>query len=442
MPTTPRRDTCILPWVRDEELLDRLARAAFGYFLDYTNPENGLVADTSRPGAPASIAVVGFALSAYPIAVERGWLSRDDAAARTLQSLSFFVNSAQGAEPDSSGYRGFYYHFLELQTGRRTWQSELSPIDSSLLVAGMLTAASYFDADTRIDTEIRGLTQEIYRRMDWDWARDGKHTVSQGWKPEHGFLNYRWQGYNEAALLYVLGLGSPTHPLPVESYADWTATYQWEHIYGQDLLYAGPLFIHQFSHAWIDFRGIRDAFMREKHSDYFENSRRAVLVQREYARLNPHRYAGYASDCWGLSAGDGPGLHRAAPPGVVGKKPRRFFEYSARGAPYGPDDGTIAPGAALACLPFAPELVLQAVRGFLEAYPEWRESFMLPSGFNRNAPGADARGWISEGYFGLDQGVTLLMIENHRSGLPWKLMRNCEPIRLGLTRAGFQGGWL
>jgi hypothetical protein len=426
------------PLVRDEELLDRLERAAFGYFLDHTHPENGLVADTSRPGAPASVAVVGFALSAYAIAVERGYLPRDEAAARTLTSLRFFLSSAQSTEPDASGYRGFYYHFLELETGRRTWQSEVSPIDSALLVAGMLTAATYFDADTRVETELRGLAQELYLRMDWDWARDGKHTVSQGWKPEAGFLNYRWQGYNEAALLYVLGLGSPRRPLPVESYADWTATYQWERIYGQDLLYAGPLFIHQFSHAWLDFRGIRDAFMREKSSDYFENSRRAVLVQREYARLNPQGYAGYGSECWGFSAGDGPGFFSLR----VGEKTRRFFGYSARGVPYGPDDGTIAPGAALGCLPFAPELALQTVRRFFEAYPEWRESFQLPSGFNRAAAGADARGWISEGYFGLDQGLTVLMIENHRSGLLWELTKRCEPIRSGLRRAGFQGGWL
>jgi hypothetical protein len=352
--------------------------------------------------------------------------------------LRFFVSSEQSREPDASGYRGFYYHFLDFQTGRRTWQSEVSPIDSALLVAGMLTAATYFDADTRVETELRGLALELYLRMNWDWARNGKNTVSQGWKPEAGFLHYRWQGYNEAALLYVLGLGSPRSPLPVESYADWTATYQWERIYGQDLLYAGPLFIHQFSHAWLDFRGIRDAFMRDKGSDYFENSRRAVLVQREYARLNPHGYTGYGDECWGLSAGDGPGFFSLR----AGETTRRFFEYTARGAPYGPDDGTIAPGAALACLPFAPELALRAVRHFFEHFPEWGESFRLPSGFNRAAPGAGPQGWVSPGYFGLDQGLTVLMIENHRTGLPWELTKRCEPMRRGLERAGFQGGWL
>ena len=433
-----RLETCIVRLVRDAELLDRLQRAALGYFLEQTRPDNGLVADTSRTGSPASIAVVGFALSAYPVAVQRGWLQRDDAAGRVLRSLRFFAGSEQGTGPSCTGHRGFYYHFLDLKTGRRAWDSEVSPIDTALLVAGMLVAASYFDADTRAETEIRGLTQELYRRMDWDWARDGKPTIAQGWKPESSFLHYRWQGYNEAALLYVLGLGSPTHPLPTESYAGWTATYQWERLYGQDVLYAGPLFVHQFSHAWIDFRGIQDPFMREKRSDYFENSRRAIAVQREYARHNPGQHAGYARDCWGFSAGDGPGFRTLR----VGERTRRFLEYSARGAPYGPDDGTIAPTAALASLPFEPELALAAVRRFFEMYPEWLESFRLPSGFNRTAPEKDERGWVSKGYFGLDQGLVVLMIENHRSGLLWELTRRSDAIRTGLTRAGFQGGWL
>ena len=218
----------------------------------------------------------------------------------------------------------------------------------------------------------------------------------------------------------------------------WTATYQWERIYGSDVLYAGPLFIHQFSHAWIDFRKIQDPFMREKGSDYFENSRRAVDVQREYARLDPNEYGIYGPDCWGFSAGDGPGWLTLR---VRGRE-RRFFEYVARGVPYGPDDGTIAPAAALASLPFAPALALSAVRRFLELYPEWTDTWRLPSGFNRSAPGADSRGWISEGYFGLDQGAVVLMIENYRSGLIWKLMRNSGPICTGLKRAGFTGGWL
>lgn len=422
----------------DDELLDHLQRGAFGYFADQTNPANGLVADTSRTGSPSSIAVVGLALSAYPVAVERGWLTRDDGAARTLVTLRFFATSAQGSGADATGYNGFYYHFLDLESGRRVWECELSPIDTSFLIAGVLTASAYFTSDNSTEAEIRTLARELCERIDWEWATNGKATVANGWKPEYGFLHYGWEGYNEAALLYVLGLASPTHPLPSASYTAWTATYQWEHIYGRDLLYAGPLFIHQFSHAWIDFRGIRDSFMREKSSDYFENSCRAVEVQREYARRDPQEYGSYGPHAWGLSAGDGPGWRTLR---VRGRE-RRFSEYTARGVPYGPDDGTIAPAAVLASLPFAPALALSAVRHLLGLYPEWQDAWRLPSGFNPSAPGKDSRGWISEGYFGLDQGFAILMIENYRSGLIWKLMRSSAPIRTGLKLAGFEGGWL
>src|SRR5258707_9692764 len=184
----------------DDDLLDRLQRGAFGYFLDATNPANGLVADTSRAGSDASIAVVGFALSSYPIAVERGWLNREEAATRALVTLRFFESSAQDSAQDGTGYKGFYYHFLDLRSGKRAGQCEVSPIDTSFLVAGMLTAAAFFTEATATEIEIRALARELYDRIDWDWARDGHATVAQGWKPDSGFFHYRWQGYNEAAL--------------------------------------------------------------------------------------------------------------------------------------------------------------------------------------------------------------------------------------------------
>jgi len=422
----------------DEDLLDRLERAAFEYFLHETNPENGLVADTNRTGAPASIAVVGFALSTYPIAVERGWITRDEAAARIAVTLRFFWNSPQGEQADATGYKGFYYHFLDLQTGKRTWTSELSLMDTALLLAGVLTASVYFNKATQTEIEIRELADALYRRIDWLWAQDDKSSVSQGWKPESGFLHYGWEGYNEAILLYVLALASPTHPLPATSYPAWTSTYQWENLYGLDVLYAGPLFVHQFSHAWIDFRGIRDRFMREKRSDYFENSRRATYLQREYARRNPHDFKGYGENCWGFTAGDGPCASTAR----VDGKYHQCFGYTARGVPYGPDDGTIAPWAALASLPFEPEIALAAARHCLTHYPEILKEGRLPSGFNPTLPGNNSHGWISEGHFGLDQGIIVLMIENYRSQLVWKLMRDCPYIKRGLERAGFRGGWL
>ena len=419
-------------------MLDRLQHAAFDYFLKASNPLNGLVADTTRDGSPSSIAVVGFALSAYPVAVERGWIERSDAVQLALRALRFFWKSDQTGSPDATGYRGYYFHFLDMGSGARAWRSELSLIDTALLVAGMLTAAAYFTAPNPAEGELRELAEALYRRVDWRWAQRDGSAVVHGWKPESGFLNYGWEGYSEAILLYVLGLGSPTHPLTEESFQAWTVTYQWENLYGHDFLYAGPLFIHQFSHAWIDFRGIRDRFMREKRCDYFENSRRATHVQREYATRNPRSFAGYSADCWGLSAGEGPSVD---PRWIAGRR-QVFYGYAARGAPYGPDDGTIAGSSMLASLVFAPEIVLPAVRKLYASATRGEGDRLRASGFNSTVrePGAD--GWISEGEFGLDQGMIVLMIENFRSGLLWRLGRSSSHLRTGLRRAGFKGGWL
>lgn len=422
----------------DEDLLDRFERGAFGYFLRHANPRNGLVPDSSRADDPASIAAVGFALSCYPVGVERGWMTREQAIGLTLAALRFFSGARETGEPDSMGFRGFYYHFLDMKTGARAWRSEVSVIDTTLLIAGVLLAGVYFDRATPGETEIRARAEALYARVDWRWACDGNSTVHQGWTPEGGFIHYGWNGYDEAAILYVLGLASPTHRLPRGAFDAWTMSYQWENIYGYDYLYAGPLFIHHFSHAWIDFRDVRDAFMREKDCDYFENSRRAVYVEREYARRNPHGFAGYGGDCWSLSACQGYGFKTLKIDSVL----RAFLGYSARGAPYGPDDGTIAPCAALASLPFTPELALRALRHFCAHYPEIVNDDSLASGFNPTLPGDGAAGWVSPGRLGLDQGIVVMMIENYRSGLIWRLMRRCPHIGAGLRRAGFAGGWL
>src|SRR5665647_710607 len=250
--------------------LESLQRDTFRYFLLWTNPQNGLVLDKTAPDWPASIAATGLALAAYPVAVERGFITRAAAIEIVLTTLRFFWSSPQGPESDATGYHGFYYHFLDMQTGRRAWQCELSTVDSAILLAGALTVGAYFDADTTEEKEIRALADALYHRADWRWAQNGGATVTHGWKPESGFLKWRWKGYDEALVLYILGLGSPTHPLPEESYAAWVSTYRWEHCYGYDYLYAGPLFTHQLSHIWVDFRGIQDAFMRAKGIDYFE----------------------------------------------------------------------------------------------------------------------------------------------------------------------------
>ena len=295
-------------------------------------------------------------------------------------------------------------------------------------------------------TKIRTLGDALYRRVDWRWAQDGGATVTHGWKPESGFLPYRWEGYDEALLLYVLGLGSPTHPLPAESYAAWTATYRWEQgdaaDGGQDYLYAGPLFTHQLSHVWIDFRGIQDAFMREKGIDYFENSRRATYAQQRYAIANPRKFESYGSHCWGITASEGPGPGHLEVNGIE----REFFDYVARGVPNGPDDGTLAPWAVVASLPFAPEIVLPTLDYCIyQAKLTEFNSYGFKASFNPSHPGEPGNPygwWVSPWHFGLNQGPIVLMIENYRSGLLWQLMRRCPYIASGLRRAGFTGGWL
>jgi hypothetical protein len=424
-----------LAQLSDEALTARLQRAAFSYLIDYANAESGLVADTSRQGSPCSIAVVGFALSCYPIAVQNGWLSRADAASRTLKILRFFSRSAQSNAADATGYKGFYYHFLDMQTGKRVWKCELSLIDTALLIAGILVAGCYFDGSG--ESEIRELADALYRRVDWRWAQNGAPGLSQGWKPECGFLHYGWEGYNEATILYVLGLGSPTFPLTPGGYERWGLTYQWENLLGRDVLYSGPLFTHLFSHAWIDFHGIRDAFMREKSSDYFENTKNAIAIHREYGERNPYGFMAYSRDFWGITAGDGP----TAPEIRENGKDRRFFGYMSRGAPYGPDDGTIAPWAMLATLPFASEPAMGGTRRLLNSYPQVCSRDRFSSGFNPTLQGGSG-GWLSEGWYGLDQGLLVMSIENHRTGLIWEIMRGCTYIRDGLKGAGFEGGWL
>ena len=420
-------------------MLDANQRDAFSYFLHETNRTNGLVLDKTCTGWPASIAAVGLALTAYPVGVERGLVTRAEAVERTLTTLRFFWQSRQGPEPDATGYKGFYYHFLDLQTGARAWQCELSTIDSALLVGGILTAAAYFDANTPVEREIRDLADRLYSRVDWRWALNGGATVTHGWKPESGFLPYRWEGYDEALLLYILGLASPTHPIPAQSYRAWASTYEWKTIYDTQFLYAGPLFTHQLSHVWIDFRGIQDAFMREHGIDYFENSRRATLVQQQYAIRNPGSFAHYGELCWGLTASDGPGEIKHTINGFE----RQFFDYLARGVPDGPDDGTIAPWAVVASLPFAPEIVLPTVTDFMRWKIGGVHRYGFKATFNPTFPVRGfPHGWVSPWHFGINEGPIVVMIENFRSGLVWRLMRGCRPIVDGLRAAGFTGGWL
>lgn len=423
-----------------ERRLETLQRHAFRYFLHETNPNNGLVADNSLLDAPASIASVGFALAAYIVGVEKSWMSRAEAIQRTLTVLRFLWTSEQSPAANATGYKGFYYHFLDMDTGRRAGRCELSTIDTGILLAGMLAAAVFFDSENEEEHRIRTLADTLYRRVDWQWACNGGPTITHGWTPEDGFLPYRWKGYDEAGLLYLLGLGSPTYPLPTESYLAWTSTHQWKEIYGYEFIYGGPLFIHQYSHIWVDFRGIQDAFARERGIDYFENSRRATYVQQEYAKRNPLEFKGYGKYFWGITASDGPGWMTRKVNGIE----RSFYGYVARGAPYGPDDGTVAPWAVVASLPFAPEIVLPTIQHFQDVYPQITGKYCLRCSFNLSFPNGSesSPGWTSSYHYGINLGPVVLMCENYRSGLLWRLMRECPYLVTGLKKAGFSSGWL
>jgi hypothetical protein len=420
--------------------LGGLERSASAYFLHEVDPETGLVRDKSREDAPASIAGSGFALTCYALAAERGYISRDEVVDRSRRALKFLYDAPQGDDDDAIGAHGFFYHFLDMRTGRRVWDCELSTIDSAILFAGALAAAQYFDRATAGEREIRELAYKLYTRADWQWVLDGGPMVSLGWHPRKGFLRYRWSGYSEALLLYVLGLGSPSHPLPVSTYAHWCEGYRWKKLYGEEFVYAGPLFIHQLSHCWIDFRGIRDAYMRERGIDYFENSRRATYVQREYAMRNPRAFEEYGPECWGISASDGPGPATR----TINGRLRRFWGYHARGVPYGPDDGTLSPWALLASLPFAPEIVVPSTRAIASRYPDLAGTYGFAASFDPTfrSKASGKSGWISPYHFAINQGPVALMIENFRSDLVWRLMRECPYIVSGLRRAGFRDGWL
>ena len=423
-----------------DEDLARLQFSTLLYYLHVTNPDNGLVRDKTEPNAPASIAAIGMALATIPVIVERAVVIREFAVKIARKRLRYLLECPQGPEPDASGYKGFFYHFLDIETGRRVWQCELSTINSAFLFAGALTVAAYFDRDTPDEKEIRHLATTLYERADWNWACAGGLSLTHGWRPESGFIPYRWQGYDEGLLLYILGLGSPTHPLHPQSYAAYTATYEWKKIYGRELLYSGPLFTHQLSHMWVDFRGIRDDFMRHHDSDYFQNSRQATFVQQEYAKRNPMQFAHYGKYCWGFTACDGPGWITRTVNGVE----RQFFEYNARGAPFGPDDGTIAPWVVIASLPFAPEIVIPTVRNFARMNLGMTRLYGFKPSFNPSFSdeGSPTGWWVTPWHFGIDQGPIVLMIENYRTGLLWNIMRRCPPIVAGLRRAGFSGGWL
>ena len=433
-----------------------IEKRTFRFFWETVNRKNGLVPDRWPTPAFCSIAAVGFALPSYAVGVERGWCSRAEARELTLTTLRFFWNAPQGPEPTgTAGHKGFFYHFLDMQTGLRHRTVELSSIDTTILLLGILFAGQYFDRHDAAESEIRRLANAIYERADWNFFRaDGRKPISMGWHPETGLIAANWVGYNEGMMANILALGAPVHAGPADLWEHWIAPYPrfWRGEGATRRLAFAPMFGHQYSQLFIDFRGILDAPMRKAGFDYFENSRRATYANRAYCAANPMRWSGYSDRIWGLTACDGPG-GRAVP--FKGQQ-RTFFGYAARGPlgePDERDDGTLAPTAALGSLPFAPEIVVPAAEAMLADHGSriFKEYGFLDS-FNPSYTYLDVRsetgtvdaaqGWVANDYLGIDQGPILLQAANHRDDFVWRYMRQVPAIRRGLKRAGFTGGWL
>jgi hypothetical protein len=404
--------------ITTEALLDTIQHTAFSFFWNEANASNGLIKDRSTSGSPASIASVGFGLSAVCIGVDHGWVSRTMARDRVMTTLRTFWYGSQGEGDGFIGLFGLFYHFLGMNTATRTWTSELSTIDTALLLAGIIDAREYFDGPDSTETALRAMADSIYYRMNWNLMRNYNPGILMGYmpKPGGGFSGYgQWIGYNEASIMYILAMGSPTHPVSYSGWQTWTGGYSWGTVYYQTYVIFPPLFGHQYSHCWIDYRNIQDDFMRAKGITYFENSRRATLAQRAYSRENPGHFSGYSDSLWGITASDTP------------------TGYNARGAPPPQnDDGTITPTAPISSIPFAPDSVLPAIRNMWNNY---RGQLWTQYGF-RDAFNL-GKNWWDQDIIGIDQGPIIIMIENYRTGKVWeRFMRNAD-VQRGLAAAHF-----
>ncbi len=393
---TYRQEVAILLNMDDETLIEAVARETFDYFWFEVNPANGLIKDRSTPDSVSSIAAVGFGLAAIPIGVDRGWISYEDGYQRALTTLKTFTSG--GAQ----GERGFFYHFLNMETGERAWSSELSSIDTALLVAGALVAGQYF-----ADSEVQQLADQLYANVDWEWMRGGAEMIRMGWKPDSGFFNATWDHFDESLIMYVLAIGSPTHPIPPSVWDKWdrpaNVTEGYVYLPGE------PLFVYQYPLAFLDLRAKEDAYV-----NYWNNAIKACQRNRQFALENSEKYSTYRNNVWGLSASDGP------------------FGYRAYGAAGINHDGTVAPYAAVACLPMTPEIALEGTRALLSEFGTrvWRE-YGFVSAINKD------ENWYSREHIGIDQGNILLMIANHQDGFVWRLFMANPHIQRALEKMGF-----
>jgi hypothetical protein len=426
-----------IPTEEENAFLDTLQYKSFLYFINEINPENGLVKDRTTEESAASIAAVGWGVVCWAIGAEHNWITRERATELTLNLLRFLYNSEQSAEPDATGYNGFYYHFLNMETGKRDWNCELSTIDTAWLIAGIRFTIQYYDRDNDTEKEIRELGDKVTNRINWDWTiikkteHDGHEGLpAMGYRPEKGLGTFGWFGYTEALYLYVLAAGT-TLSEPKKAYDQWLSGYQWKEPYeGLAHVIFPPLFGHQFSGMFLDFRGLTDKYLKEKGIDYFENSRRATLTNRLYCIENPNGWVGYDSLTWGISACDGPGES-------YNKDGFEFHGYAGRGAS-GPDntiaeDGTITPEAAGGSIPFAPGVCIPTLKNMYDKYGDkglWGK-YGFKDAFNLTAD------WFDKDYLGLDQGPIVIMIENYRTGLVWEYSMKDPVIKRGLEKLGF-----
>lgn len=419
--------------IEEELFLDSLQYKTFLFFWHECNPANGLVKDRSTKDSPSSIAATGFAIPSWAIGAEKKWITREQAAERTLTLLKFLSNSEQSEDKLATGYKGFYYHFLDMQTGQREWNCELSSIDTGLLFAGIIFARNFFNQENENENSIRDLSEKMLNRADWKFftlpeTHKMPYSICLGWTPEDQYHAWGWHGYNEALILYVIAAGLGMENAE-QGYKTWLSTYKWGEPYeGLAHVLFPPLFGHQYSHMFIDFRNLADTYLREKGIDYFENSRRATHTQREYAKENSKGWVGYDSLIWGITACDGPGFSRGD---------KEFLGYAGRGTSGSEynyfDDGTIAPTAAGGSIAFAPEIVIPTLMNFKKKFEDkglWG-SYGFVDAFNLTAD------WYGKDYLGIDQGPLIIMIENFRSEFVWNFVMKDPIIITGLKKLGF-----
>jgi hypothetical protein len=387
----------------DDKFLDDLERSSFLFFWEQANPQTGLIKDRCNvhindTGIVASIASTGFGLSAICIAEKRGYISHQDARLRVIATLVFLWRKLPT-------HRGFFYHFANINTGERIWDSEVSSVDTALLLCGILTCRQHFQ-----DRDIVDLAQAIFDRVDWTWLSEDTTLLPHGWTPELGFLPYKWDYYSELMMIYLLGMGSSSHPLRSEAWLAWKrTTFEYD-----GLRYIGsfaPLFVHQYSQAWFDFRGKRD-----KYADYFLNSTTATEVHRRFCIELSKSFPDYSDELWGITASDSDKGY------VIWGGPPAM----------GPIDGTVVPAAPGGSLPFLPEATMRVLKNIRTHYPQAWSRYGFVDAFN------PLKKWYDTDVVGIDTGITMLMAENTRTAFVWEtFMKNPEAQR-GMANAGFK----